>query len=186
MDRFELDNLDDIRRFCLCELKPYGEDHFERDGTSGYIPKYRRVYFWKILKAGVLLSYDQTTMKTLNQCINDLYTSTPYSLLPHQQQTILELAKPIRSFLRDYTKEHFSNSIAYDKLTVNGHLKDDIHQLLKQSGAHSWTAYLSPVTEKIWVEGDITADDFLNNLPAEFRNFSWDFRTASMPKIHDE
>ena len=51
MDKFELN---DIRSFCLCEVR---DNFYYRTilKGEGYIPKYVRVYLWKILKAAEML-----------------------------------------------------------------------------------------------------------------------------------
>jgi hypothetical protein len=181
MDKFELN---DIRSFCLCEIR---DNFYYRTilKGEGYIPKYVRVYLWKILKASEILKLCPN--ENVREWMDELYVSSPTSLTLEKRQSLAELILPLHKSLKKYTQKHYNNSKVYDNLTTNGMLKDEISQALRQAGAHSWLSYISPVTEKIWVQSELSFDDFLERLPNELKDPNiWNFSTCSKPLICEE
>lgn len=160
--------LEDVRSFCLCDLKSGYDVLLKREG---YIPKWYRVYYWKVLTLGEMLMGQDNKNHLLK-----LSSSTPTSLTLEERLDILKILTPIEKHLVNYAKENFKNSVAYDKLSVNGEIKREI---LMKTGAHSWTSRITPVTEKIWVRGEGTFDDFISTLPEDMRVREWwDYETV--------
>lgn len=194
MDLFKLD---DLRTFCLCDLSyskhsshvsrfKWDSYTFPEEGAiSPFIPKYVRVYFWKIMTAYTMVV--DSSNETINKCIEDLRVSTSTSLTVQQRLVILEQANPIYKFMTKYTKDNFRNSTIYDKLTLDGWIKAEICESIGRAGGHSWVSYILPVTEKVWVNGEMSFDDFINRLPEELRDYKiWDYTMCHQPEIRDE
>lgn len=171
----------DLREFCLCRLTDHAQ-YIQNLKRDGYLPKDIRTYFWQILQYGeILLGQNNKSL------IRDLYTSSPITITNQQKEEILEITTTISKYLIGFTKENFNNSKIYDNLTINGKLKDEIGRVIRQAGAHSHTSYISPVTEKLWVQGDITFDEFIEKLPTELQSYEiWNFSNAPKPNIKDE
>lgn len=184
MDKFELG---DLRSFCLCEL----QDKFYYLSCSvlkneNYMPKSVRVNLWKLLKHSITLNskFDNNEVR---QQIDDLYKSTPTSLSINSKQNLLQIILPMHNYLKNYAKENFTNSKIYDNFTDNGYIKSEIKTLLSQAGAHSFVSYIRPITEKIWVESELSFEEFISKLPNELNDPTiYDFRCCPKPEINDE
>jgi len=173
MDKFVLD---DIREFCLCNLshRPNYKNYL-----TNYIPISHRVFIWKILKCNKILN-----LLDCNLDIEELKNKISLERLLE----IWNLTLPIYEKLKEYSALHFKPSSLYSAVTINGRIKDAVYEALRKTGVHSWTAFISPVTEKFWVAGDFTFSVFYDrissdmNLPREW----WDFHQEMAPEIHDE
>ncbi len=173
--------LNDIREFCLC--------HLERP-TIGekceYIPIYYRVFVWKVLKCNSLLHLVDLEF---DKYMEELQTR---KISAERFYEIWHLTKPIYNKLIEYSSVNFVPSLLYSTLTSNGEVKEEIKKILLKAGAHSWVCYITPITEKFWVEGDMTFDEFYHNCSLLFTSEInvpkewWDFHQKKRPEIRDE
>ena len=178
MDKFELT---DIKEFCLCYLN---YDMKETFLNKQYVTISSRVFVWKILmcnKALNLIDIDS------DNYIEELEKSTPYSMKLDRRIEIWNFILPIYKKLKEYILLNFKATDLYLRLSNNGYIKEEIYDILKNSGAHSWTAYISPVTDKFWIEADFTFDEFINRINDKgIPNEWWDFHQCRKPQICDE
>ena len=178
MDKFILT---DLREFCLCNLDYDMKYIFLNDE---YVSKSARVFVWKILmynKALNLVNID------CNGYIDELEKSTPYNISLDSRIKIWTTIQPIYKKLKEYSLLHFKPTDLYITMSNNGYIKEEIKEILKKSGAHSWTGYILPITEKFWIGSDCTFTEFCDriydcNIPKEW----WDFHQNKKPKICDE
>lgn len=184
-----MNTIDDVRCFCLCSLSQVG--NLKLSIQEDYIPKYIRIYFWKLFESYKILTSDHESYKDIRQYLRN---STATSLTPEQRQKITNVSGPIYDFLTKYTKENFKNSELCDEFTDKGRLKPEICKIILSAGIHSFASFISPVTEKIWVEGGLEFDDFINNLQTSVSKANlnicvkqiWDFHRAVKPIIYDQ
>ena len=122
-----------------------------------------------------------------SQYVNELQKSTATSISVERRIDIWNFMLPIYEKLKEYSSLNFKQTDLYLTMTNNGFVKEEISNMIKKSGAHSWMAYLTPITEKFWIEGDFTFNEFLKrihdtNIPNEW----WDFHEKKRPKLCDE
>lgn len=185
MNKMVLNNLNDIREFCLCQLNDdlnYSVKNSFFNDT--YVSIHPRMFIWKILLSNKILNLINVDA---DKYINLLQKSTPYNISFEQRNEIWNFMLPIYKKLKEYSSLNFKATDVYLTMSNNGNIKEEIYNILRKSGAHSWVSYITPVTEKFWVEGDFTFLEFVEridemNIPKEW----WDFHQKKAPQICDE
>lgn len=168
--------LNDIREFCL-----EGLDLPEKL-YSDYVPITFRLVIWKVLKCNQILNLVEVDSEKCNDYMEKI--KLPILSLEIREE-IWNFMLPIYKKLKEYSSTHFKPSEVYLNMTDNGYIKEEIVQVLKSSGAHSWIAYINPTKEKFWVQGDFPFSTFLekiHNIPEEW----WDFHQSKPPLFMDE
>ena len=158
MNKFVLNNLDDIKKFCLCELNS-GIKHAFLNDT--FVPIDSRIYVWKVLMCNKSLNLINVDS---DEYINELENSTPTNISRERRHEIWDFMLPVYEKLKEYSLINFKPSDMYLTMSNNGFIKEEIHDLLKKSGAHTWTAYITPITDKFLVEGDFTFSEFVKRI----------------------
>lgn len=72
-------------------------------------------------------------------------------------------------------------------MSDNGYIKKEIINMLRKTKAHTWTAYITPITEKFYIEADCSFSEFIESI-SEYNVTKelWDFHQNKKPEIHDE
>lgn len=173
--------LNDIRKFCLCNLDSNIKCIFLNDK---YVTKSSRVFVWKILMCNKALNLVDVDY---DEYIEELEKSTAYSIPLDSRIKIWNLVEPIYKKIKEYSSLNYKPTDLYLRMSDNGFIKEEIKDILRKSGAHSYTAYILPITEKFWIEADCTFTEFCGrihdcNIPKEW----WDFHQNKKPVICDE
>lgn len=181
MTNFKLNGLDDIKKFCLCDLNN-DVRHIFLNGI--YVPIDSRVYVWKVLMCNKILNLINVDS---DEYINELQNSTPTNILRERRDEIWNFMLPIYEKIKEYSLLNFKPSDVYLNMSNNGFIKEEINDILRNSGVHTWTAYITPVTNKFWVEGDFTFSEFIERVAKiGISEEWWDFHQKGKPVICDE
>ena len=185
MNKLVLNDLNDIREFCLCHLNGDLNNSVKNSFFNDtYVSIHPRMFIWKILMCNEILNLINFDA---NKYIDVLQKSTPYNMSHEQRNEIWNFMLPIYIKLKEYSSSNFKPTDIYLTMSNDGHIKEKIVNILRKSGAHSWVAYITPITEKFWVECDFTFSEFAErisetNIPKEW----WDFHQKKAPQICDE
>jgi uncharacterized protein (UPF0147 family) len=171
MDKFELD----IKKFCLCHLDYYVKDEFLNDK---YVPIRSRTFVWKVLMCNKILKFVNTD--DCNKYIEELEKSSPVNMSIESRHEIWNVIQPIYKKLKAYSSLNFKPTDLYISMSNNGYVKEEISNMLNKSGAHSWTSYISPITEKFWIACDFPFSEFIERIKEYgIPEIWWDFHQTS-------
>lgn len=190
MNNFVLENLDDIRTFCLENISDFSRFSSELRGYDKYVPIAFRSFVWKVLKSNQILGLVTVDNEKLNRYMEEIkYMNEIKSskISKESREEIWNFMTPIYKKLKEYSSISFKPTDLYLVMTNKGEIRDEVSKALRNSGVHSWASHIPPTKEKIWVEGDFPFSTFLErisslNVPEEW----WDFHQAPVPVISEE